>query len=119
MQQMQQMQRPRLREGYDPNSNVCTNQDDFNEAFRKALKYNDKENMKKAKPWVYVYVVLWVIFFIWAIMLAMQVPPGPERIEHLIFAIVFSPAYVLAYYLGIINKPGSGGAIMGMSKYHY
>lgn len=102
-------------ENYDPNSNVCDNQGDFNMAFRKAIEHNDKENMKKAKPWMYVYAVLWAVFLIWGIFLAMQVTPGHERIEHLVFAILFSPVYVLSYYLGAL---GQGGSTMGMRK-HY
>ena len=105
-------------ENYDPNKPVCDNQDDFNMALRKALKYNEKQDMKKAKPWVAVYLVLWLIFFIWAIILAMKVAPGPERVEHLIFAMVFSPVYVLAHYLGVMKDNGmmgfrGGGCGMG------
>lgn len=83
---------------------VCNNQDAFNQAFRSALKYNNKENMKKARPWMYVYLVLWLLFFVWGVMLAIQVPSGPERVEHLVFAIVFGPVYVLAYYIGALGK---------------
>ena len=101
-------------ENYDPNKPVCDNQDDFNHAFRKAIKYNNQENMNKAKPWVYVYLVLWMIFFVWAVLLAMQVAPGPERVEHIVFAMVFSPVYVLAYYLGAMGSYKSGMSTMGM-----
>ena len=90
-------------ENYDPSQPVCDNQDDFNHAFRKALEYNNKENYKKNKPWMYVSLVLWIIFFIWAIMLAMKMPQGPERVVHLVFAMVFSPLYVISYYLGAMN----------------
>ena len=102
-----------LTEKYDPNGNVCDNQGDFNTAFRQAIEHNNKENVKKAKPWIYVYAVLWSIFLIWSIFLAMQVSSGNERISHLILAIVFSPVYVLAYYIGAIGK----GAVMGMKQY--
>lgn len=105
---------PRSRENYDPNQPVCNNQDDFNEAVNKAIKYNNNENMKKAKPWIYVYLVVWLIFLIWAIVLAMQIAPGHDRVVHLVFAIVFSPAYVLGYYLGAMS--GSGGALMSMGS---
>lgn len=91
------MSRP---EYYDPNSNVCTNQDDFNMALRKAIEFNARKNNRRIQPWLYVYAVIWLIFFIWAIVLAMQMPVGPDRVEHLVFAMVFSPIYVIAYYLG-------------------
>ena len=86
-------------EGYDPKANVCTDQDTFNQALRKAVRHNEKEDIKKAGAWVYVYLVLWVIFFVWALTLAMKVPPGPEKVEHLVFAMVFSPIYVLSHYI--------------------
>lgn len=90
------------------NTSVCANQDDFNVAFRKAIKHNNKENIKKAKPWIYVYLTLWTIFFVWAILLAMQVPTGPQRVQHLVFAIVFGPVYVLSYYLGAQQQMSGG-----------
>jgi hypothetical protein len=96
------------KENYDPNQPVCNNQADFNQAFRKALRYNVKEEMKKDKAWMAVYIVIWLIFFVWAIMLALKVPVGPERTEHLLFAIVVPPAYVLAHYIGVAGKPSMG-----------
>lgn len=75
---------------------ICDSQDSFNVALRSGLKYNSDENLNEAKPWLYVYVVLWVIFLLWAMMLAMQVPAGSERVLHVVFAIVFSPIYVIA-----------------------
>lgn len=80
-------------------ANVCDNQDDFNVAFRKALKQNEKDDIKKAKGWIYVYLILWLVFLIWALMLAMQVSPGPNRVVHLFLALLFSPAYVVGSYL--------------------
>lgn len=87
------------RENYDPSQPVCDNQGDFNIAFRKALEHNTRETYKKSKPWLYVSLVLWVVFFVWAVMLGMQVPAGPNRILHLVFAMMFSPVYVISYYL--------------------
>lgn len=92
-------------------SGVCKSQDDFNKAFREALKYNNKENWKKTKGWVYVYLVLWVVFFVWAIMLAMQVQDPKGRTVHLVLAIIAPPVYVLAYYLGMTGKDMSQGAM--------
>lgn len=100
-----------MNEGYDPNSSVCDNQDDFNIAFRKAIKYTNKEDVKKMGNWVYVYVILWAIFFVWAIILAMKTR-GNVRTIHLIFAIIASPVYVLAYYLNMLSSPG--GIAMSM-----
>lgn len=105
------------KEYYDPNKPVCNNQDDFNQAFRKAIKYDNKETMKKAKPWAFVYMVLWFIFIVWALLLAMKVPAGPERIEHLVFAMVFGPAYVLAHYLGSMGNK-SASSEMSFGRYY-
>lgn len=103
-----------IEEKYDPSKPVCDNQDDFNQAVRKALKNNYKEEMKKVRPWIFVYMVLWLIFFVWAVLLAMQIPAGPERVEHLVFAMVFSPIYVLAYYLGALGNGDKSSVVMGM-----
>jgi hypothetical protein len=101
-------------ENYDPSKPVCGNQDDFNMAVRAAVKYTAKENAKKSRPWAVVCAVIWLIFFLWALMLAMQLPAGPERVEHILFALLFSPAYVLAHYLGSMSK---GGASMGFARF--
>ena len=90
-------------EHYDPGQNVCQNQDDYNQAFRNAIQYNNQQNINDAKPWMWVYFALYLIFFVWALMLAMRVPYGPERTLHLTLALVAAPAYVLAYYLGVMK----------------
>lgn len=80
----------------------CTNQDSFNHALRKALKYNTKQN--EPKNWVVIVsICLYIFFFVWAIMLASKIPVGPHKVVHMTLAIVFSPLYVLAYYFGVNN----------------
>lgn len=100
---------------------VCDNQNDFNVAVKNALKYNVKETEKKMKPYIYVMLVLGVIFLVWAILLAMQVAPGPGRVVHLVFAMMFSPMYVIAYYLGMLQsseiKMGMCGCSAGTGNY--
>jgi len=93
---------------------VCANQDVFNVAVRKALKENEKEAMKKIGSWVYVYVVLWLVFFVWGVILAMQISDHTERVEHILFALVFGPIYVIAYYLGGYKGKKGRSARMGM-----
>ena len=83
---------------------VCSDQDTFNNAVYTALKDLDKEEMDKHKSWRNVHVIIWMVFFLWAVFLAMKVNNGPEKIEHLLFAMVFSPIYVLAYYLGMFSS---------------
>jgi len=102
------------KEHYDPSKPVCGNQNDFNMAVNKAIKYTNNKNMKKG-PWATVCAIIWVLFFFWALMLAMQVPAGHERVEHVLFAILFSPAYVLAHYVGAVSK--GDGAVMGFARF--
>jgi hypothetical protein len=105
------------KEYYDPSKPVCGNQSDFNMAFNKALKQNNKEAMKKAKAWVVVSLTVWLIFFIWALMLAMQLPQGSDKTVHLVFAMAFSPVYVLAHYAGLLSDKDS--VSMGMRRRYY
>lgn len=85
-------------EFYD-GTNVCDTQNDFNVAFKKALKQNNKDAEKKALPWISVLTVIMVIFTVWAIILAMQVEKGSKRLVHFVLAFLFSPVYVFSYYL--------------------
>lgn len=103
-------------EYYDPSKPVCNNQADFNIAFHKAIKQNNKDAMKKAKPWVVVSLTIWIIFFVWALILAMSLPSGAEKTVHLVFAMTFSPVYVLAHYLGLISEKDIS---MGMRRRYY
>lgn len=91
-------------ENYDPNQPVCNNQADFNQALQAGLKYNYQEAVKKSEPWIWVYLVLYLIFFVWAIMLSLQVPSGSNRTLHVVLAAVFGPIYVLSYYLGMLKQ---------------
>ena len=77
---------------------LCDNQDNFNDAFYKALKHSRKKDNKKMASGVGIYLVFHLIFLFWAIMLALKQPKN-QQIVHLTLAIVFSPVYVLAYYL--------------------
>ncbi|NBW29441.1 hypothetical protein EBR37_03605 [bacterium] len=103
------------KEMYDPAQPVCNTQDDFNQAIQAAIKYNNKEAMKKAQPWALVCMVIWFVFFIWALVLAMKLPVGKQRVEHILFAILFSPAYVLATYLSEFSS-GNNSSSRGMGN---
>tara|TARA_Y100000389_G_scaffold170644_1_gene177769 strand:+ start:791 stop:1039 length:249 start_codon:yes stop_codon:yes gene_type:complete len=77
---------------------LCDNQDNFNDAFYKALKDSRKRDNKKMASGVGIYMLFHLIFLFWGIMLALK-QPKDQQIVHLTLAMVFSPAYVLAYYL--------------------
>ena len=79
---------------------LCDDQDTFNHAFYKALNHARKKDDKKVAGAVCVYMIIHMIFLIWGIMLAFQ-QPKEQRVIHITLAIVFAPAYVLAYYLNM------------------
>jgi hypothetical protein len=104
------------REKYDPEKPVCDNQDDFSKAFHKALKYTKDQDMKMGK-WQAIILVVWLLFFIWAIVLSLKVPPGTDRIEHVLLAMIFSPAYVVSYYLSEMYSGKSESQLSGSLGY--
>jgi cytochrome c oxidase subunit IV len=66
--------------------------------------------MKQTRGWAEICSVIWLIFMVWALVLAMKIHTGPKRIEHLVFALLFPPIYVLAYYISCF------GSETGVSK---
>jgi hypothetical protein len=83
-------------------SNICDNQQDFNIGMYKAVKQYRHDKTKKMSSAFYSYGTVWMIFFIWAIILSFK-QQGSSRTVHFLFAILFSPAYVIAYYLSKLN----------------
>ena len=84
-----------------PDTNICDSQEAFNHAFYKALKYTRKKDDKKITGVLAVYLFIHTIFLIWGIVLAFKSQPPQNRVVHVTLAIVFAPAYVLAYYLNM------------------
>ena len=82
-------------------SNVCNDQDEFNNAFYKALKYTNKKNNKGMANALAVYSIIHLIFSVWGVTLAFRSQPPENRIVHITLALMFAPAYVLAYYLNM------------------
>lgn len=82
-------------------SNVCQNQDTFNQSMNQAVKYIEKKN----RPGKIVQLVALAVLFIivlWALMLASKVDSNDQTL-HYVLAMVFSPVYILSYYLARIN----------------
>lgn len=101
-------------EKYNPDESVCDNQDDFNTAFQNALKYGVQKKENKDKPYSYVYFVLLVIFIVWAVMIALK-SNSRDKIVQLVFAIVFSPFYVISHYLSLLVMSSNKNIVnMGM-----
>ena len=81
--------------------NPCANQHNFSRAFSKA--YDSKEkSMNKITTPVIVYLFIHLIFLVWGIMLAFKQPLETRNV-HITLALVFSPAYVLAHYLSLLE----------------
>lgn len=78
---------------------VCNNQDSFNTAFYKALKYSNKKETKKLGTVLIIYVIIHMIFVVWGVLLAFKSQPPENRVVHITLALVFAPAYVLSYYI--------------------
>jgi hypothetical protein len=78
---------------------VCDDQDTFNKSFRSAVKYVEKKE-KPGKTVMTIAVIIYVFFTVWALMLASRMPSG-EKTEHTMFALLFSPAYIISYYIGM------------------
>lgn len=77
-------------------SNVCQNQDTFNQSMNQAIKYVDKKN----RPSNAIQIIALAIFFVlllWSLMLASK--SGMDKTLHYVLAMLFSPVYILSYYL--------------------
>ncbi len=61
---------------------LCDNQDDFNDAFYKALKHSRKKDNKRMASGVGVYMLIHLMFLFWAIILALK-QPKDQQIVHL------------------------------------
>jgi hypothetical protein len=95
------------KEKYDSEMPVCNNQADFNEAVKTALEYTQDKEMQQTPVLV---VLLWLLFLVWAVMLAVKIPAGPKRTMHILFAMLASPLYVLSHYLGMSVGSGNTSA---------
>ena len=86
---------------------VCSNQDNFNQAYRKAVdNYDDleyKSLSSNQKVVMGILISLQIIFIIWGVILAIKYIPGPQRPLHLVFAMTTGPVYVLAFYLSLMG----------------
>jgi hypothetical protein len=80
-------------------SNICESQDNFNDAFRKAVKYVDKRNQPDRTMHTFA-ALIYLVFLIWAIVLVckMQIDKTQKTI-HLVLALAFPPLYVISYYV--------------------
>ena len=78
---------------------VCQNQDTFNQSLRQAIKYNEKQDRPK-KVVQLILLAIYMIFIVWALLLASKVSDSDGRKLHFVLALLFSPVYIISYYLG-------------------
>lgn len=90
-------------------SNLCQDQESYNSAFQKALnKYKKDEEVKyglrcadgdtSCKIGVVVVFIIMILFYLWALILALKVKDVEHRTLHVLFALTTGPVYVLAHY---------------------
>ncbi len=90
--------------------NVCDTQEKFNIAFKNALdeypNLKNEELSNSEKTWMTVIVVFslifWFILILWAILLAVRVKK--QKPLNITVAAIFSPIYILSFYLTAIIK---------------
>ena len=90
-------------------TNVCQNQDSFNDAFQQAVntypkkEYDQLTSAQKTSIMIQriIYVILGLVFIVWAVILAQK---SNDKTLHTLLAVIFSPIYVLSYYISTIIK---------------
>lgn len=80
-----------------PNS-VCETQDKFNNAFQGAVTYVEKKE-RPSRFLQLVSLIIMITVIIWALLLADKMNVGNDKIIHVVLALVFSPFYIISYYI--------------------
>jgi hypothetical protein len=81
---------------------VCTDQQTFNTAFSAAMKnYINQQENKKLTTGATIFCVIYIIFLVWAIMLALSIKTTDqtERILNIILACIAPPLYIVGFYV--------------------
>jgi hypothetical protein len=63
-------------------------------------KENYEEDRRHRNSYSLQYLFIWILFAIWAFVLAMTLDPGPQKIQNIFLAILCPPIYIIAHYLG-------------------
>ena len=88
-------------------TNVCNDQKTFNKAVKKAINNLDDPDSKNQTANL-IMVLITLTFYVWALLLALKVQDKQHRLLHVLFALVFGPIYVLAYYANMIDMDSFG-----------
>jgi uncharacterized membrane protein YgcG len=114
-------------------------QESYNKAFKNAInKYKeDQKNKDKCEQddvgcqvGVAVMFVIMIIFYLWALILALKVSDSEHRTLHVLFALATGPLYVLSHYASMLGgesseeydsnssgSSGSNGSSLGSESY--
>jgi hypothetical protein len=84
---------------------VCNDQQTFNKAVRNAIQHidDDDDNKQQNQTAKVIVSVIMLVFYLWALLLAMRVSDPQHRVLHIILALLTGPLYVLAFYLGMMD----------------
>ena len=101
-------------------TNVCNNQKTFNRAVKKAINHLDDVDEDQNQTSKLFLALITLTFYVWALLLALKVDDKQHRILHVLFALVFGPLYVLAYYVGRMEQnPSSSSSSRSSSSSSY
>jgi len=81
---------------------VCNDQQTFQDALKQAEIYVIKRQ-RPSKVAAAIATGIYIVFVVWAVMLALRVAPQDEQVKHIVFAVLFPPIYVVSVYLGARN----------------
>ena len=95
-------------------SNICMDQNSYNQAFKSALnQYKKDEQIKygyrcadddsSCKAGVGIMFIIMIIFYLWALILALKVNDKEHRTLHVLFALATGPLYVLSHYASMLG----------------
>jgi hypothetical protein len=85
---------------------VCNDQQTFNKAVRNAIQHidDDDDNKQQNQTAKVIVSVIMLVFYLWALLLAMRVSDPQHRVLHIICALLTGPLYVLSFYLGMMDN---------------
>jgi hypothetical protein len=85
---------------------VCDDQQTFNKAVRNAIQHidDDDDNKQQNQTAKVIVSVIMLVFYLWALLLAMRVTDPQHRVLHIILALLTGPLYVLSFYLGMMDN---------------
>jgi hypothetical protein len=96
-------------------TNICANQDAYNQAFSEALDEYKKEQQIRygftcgeddigCKFNVLIMCIIMIIFYLWALLIALKIKDPEHRTLHVLLALATGPLYVLSHYASMLGS---------------